>query len=281
MANSEHVDILRQGVEVWNRWREKYPEVKPDLRDASLSHADLHFANFWHANLQNADLTETYLDNTNLIDADLHFANLFHAQLSHAVLINANLSHANLGNTKFLLANFKRANLTDACLHSANFSYADFSYADLTNADLRNVDFTNAKFGDTALGDRDLRVIKGLDTINHKGPSPLSINTIYLSGGDIPEIFMRGTGAPDIFIEYMRSLVGKPIEFYSCFISYSSKDQAFAERLYADLQSKNVRCWFAPEDLKIGDKFRVRIDESIRLYDKLLLVLSEHSLASN
>src|SRR5437879_9269024 len=68
---------------------------------------------------------------------------------------------------------------------------------------------------------------------------------------------------------------------YSCFISYSSKDQAFAERLYADLQSKNVRCWYAPEDLKIGDKFRVRIDESIRLYDKLLLVLSEDSLASN
>src|SRR6266436_5046549 len=72
-----------------------------------------------------------------------------------------------------------------------------------------------------------------------------------------------------------------PIQFYSCFISYSSKDQEFAERLHADLQSKNVRCWFAPEDLKIGDRFRVRIDESIRLYDKLLLILSEHSLASN
>src|SRR5205807_3279483 len=38
---------------------------------------------------------------------------------------------------------------------------------------------------------------------------------------------------------------------------------------YADLQANNVRCWYAPEDLKIGDKFRVRIDESIRLYDKL------------
>ncbi len=68
--------------------------------------------------------------------------------------------------------------------------------------------------------------------------------------------------------------------FYSCFISYSSKDQAFAERLYADLQANGVRCWYAPEDLKIGDKFRIRIDESIRLYDKLLLILSEHSVRS-
>jgi len=75
--------------------------------------------------------------------------------------------------------------------------------------------------------------------------------------------------------------MGHPIEYYTCFISYSSTDQAFAERLYADLQSRGVRCWLATEDMKIGDKFRPRIDEAIRLYDKLLLVLSEHSIASN
>jgi hypothetical protein len=58
-------------------------------------------------------------------------------------------------------------------------------------------------------------------------------------------------------------------------------DQTFVERLYADLQSKGIRCWFAPEDLRIGDKFRQRIDESIRVHDKLLLVLSEHSISSS
>lgn len=71
------------------------------------------------------------------------------------------------------------------------------------------------------------------------------------------------------------------IEYYSAFISYSSKDEDFARHLYNDLQVNNVRCWFAPEDLKIGDKFRERIDESIRLYDKLLVILSEHSVASD
>jgi len=81
-------------------------------------------------------------------------------------------------------------------------------------------------------------------------------------------------------IEYLQALLGEPFQFYSCFISYASKDQAFAERLYADLQNKGVRCWFAPEDLKIGDRLRPRIDETIRLYDKLLLVLSKTSVAS-
>jgi len=47
----------------------------------------------------------------------------------------------------------------------------------------------------------------------------------------------------------MRSLVGKAIEFYSCFISDSSQDDDFAQPLHADLQRKDVRCWFAPEDL--------------------------------
>jgi hypothetical protein len=42
-----------------------------------------------------------------------------------------------------------------------------------------------------------------------------------------------------------------------------------------------VRCWYAPEDLKIGDKFRQRIDDAIRRYDKLLVVLSETSVASS
>lgn len=78
----------------------------------------------------------------------------------------------------------------------------------------------------------------------------------------------------------MRSLVERPIEFYSCFISYSSKDHDFVERLHSDLQRNGVRCWFAPEDLKIGDPFRTRIDESIRFHDKLLLILTESSIAS-
>lgn len=71
-----------------------------------------------------------------------------------------------------------------------------------------------------------------------------------------------------------------PTEFYSCFISCSSYDRDIAERLYTDLQSKGVRCWFAPHHMKIGDKIRPRIDESIRTYDKLLLILSKHSVTS-
>ncbi|HEX8336259.1 MAG TPA: hypothetical protein VF621_05980 [Pyrinomonadaceae bacterium] len=51
---------------------------------------------------------------------------------------------------------------------------------------------------------------------------------------------------PEAFITYMNALTVEPIELYSCFISYSNKDQEFAKRLYGDLQNENIRwltCW--------------------------------------
>jgi hypothetical protein len=78
----------------------------------------------------------------------------------------------------------------------------------------------------------------------------------------------------------MRSLVSKPIAYATCFISYSRKKEVFAQRLSADLQGESIPCWLAPEPTELGDTIRHRIDEPIRFYDKLLLVLSEHSIAS-
>lgn len=69
-------------------------------------------------------------------------------------------------------------------------------------------------------------------------------------------------------------------DYYSCILSYASEDQAFAQQLYTDLQSKGVPCWFAPQDLKAGDKLRESIYEAIQRQDKLLLVLSEHAIGS-
>ncbi|MGO8813874.1 MAG: toll/interleukin-1 receptor domain-containing protein [Terriglobia bacterium] len=145
---------------------------------------------------------------------------------------------------------------------------------------LVGADGSVAQVGYTSFGDNALTTVKRLETVQHYGPSTIGLDTIYKFKGSITEVFLRGAGVPENFIVYMRSLVGKPIDFYSCFISYSSQDADFAQRLHADLQQQGVRCWFAPEDLKIGDKFRTRIDESIRIYDKVMVVLSENSIPS-
>jgi uncharacterized protein YjbI with pentapeptide repeats len=199
-----------------------------------------------------------------------------HPDLSQADLTGAKLSHANLYD-----ADLSRADLSFADLIEANFSRADLSRADLIEANLSRADLSGARVGWTQFTAIDLRTVKGLERVEHDGPSSIGIDTVYRSEGHIPEAFLRKAGVPEDFLTYMYSLLARPIEYYTCFISYSSRNQDFAERLYTDLQSKGVRCWFAPEDMKTGDKIRQRIDESIRLYDKLLLVLSEHSIASS
>lgn len=72
-----------------------------------------------------------------------------------------------------------------------------------------------------------------------------------------------------------------PSDYHTCVLSYATEDQAFAEKLHADLQSKGVSCWFAPHDLRPGDKLRTQIYEAIQKKDKLLLILSEHAVKSD
>jgi TIR domain/Pentapeptide repeats (8 copies) len=184
-------------------------------------------------------------------------------------------------------ANLKSAELIGTTLRNAELSEADLSYSQLSQAvfdgtRLVKTSFMGSSVVNTLFARVDLSEAKDLETVNHLGPSSIGIDTIYESQGKIPDVFLRGAGVPEPFITNMRALVAamEPIQFYSCFISYSSEDREFAERLHADLQSKNVRCWFDREDMKIGDRIRPRIDEAIRAHDKLLLVLTENSMKS-
>jgi TIR domain len=114
-------------------------------------------------------------------------------------------------------------------------------------------------------------------------PSTIGTDTLFRSKGQIPDVFLRGCGVPESLLQSLSLILNsmEPIQFYSCFISYSSKNQDFAERLHADLQAKGVRTWFDREDLKIGDKIRHGINEAIRVHDKLMLVLTKLSIASD
>jgi len=92
---------------------------------------------------------------------------------------------------------------------------------------------------------------------------------------------LSATEITDIVYRVANIRTNQPFQYYSCFISSSTRDQEFAERLHADLQAKGVRCWFAPHDIQAGRKIHEQIDEAIRTYDKLLLILSEHSMSSS
>ncbi len=270
MANEEHIALLKQGVKSWNQWREQYPEIQPDLSGTNLSGFGLNGANLSHTDLSETDLHGAYLINANLSqstlcgsnlqDTDLDFANLREVSLNRASLINAHLV---------------KADLNGADLSNANLSNADLSSAVLSGARLYKATMLFTTFAQI-----DLREVKGLTEIDYMGPSHVELYTLKLPLDGSALHFLRGCGVPDEWIDFYRSTMMHPIHYHSCFISYAHQDTNLAQRLHSDLQDHGVRCWFAPHKMHIGDKIRPRIDEAIHLQDKLLLILSEDSVAS-
>jgi uncharacterized protein YjbI with pentapeptide repeats len=268
MANEEHLAILDDGVEPWNRWREQTrTSIIPDLSNADLEDAQLHQIDFTWTNLQRANLR-----GSNFVQAKLSYADLDYTNFSNSNLHSADISRGLLVRAVFEGACLDSAILTGSVLWRAVFNKATLKAADLTGAHL---------VGTTFLG-VDLSAVIGLDTVDHQGPSPLDVDTIFCSGGDIPASFLRGCGVPETLITQIPSLVGaqEGLQFHSCFISYSSRDEEFARRLHRRMRDAHLRVWFAPEEMKGGNLLIEQIETAIRVYDKLLVVLSEASLQS-
>lgn len=177
MANEEQLSILKQGVDVWNRWREENPDVVISLSKADLSGVFLRRFNF-----QNVDLREANLQKADLIGANLSNANLTKCQLRSADLRRANISNANLRNARLTDANlegviFDNANLDGARLNKANLSGANLSEIHLNGANLRDANLSDANLSHARL------IAASLSSAN--------LNRANLSGANLREANLR------------------------------------------------------------------------------------------
>jgi hypothetical protein len=284
MANIQQADLLKQGSEVWNAWRRGI-NFSPDLSGAVLDGAVLNGADLRGVDLTSASLVQTHLKHADLSDARLGGR----ASLVEASLNGANLSGALLSGTDFVAANLTGANLCGAGLDAADLSWsrllgADLRDTDLTltrfrSAEMAGANLTNAVLDGTLLANVDLKDVIGLDSCEHFGPSIIDQLSLQMSGS-LPVSFLRGVGLPEALIDLLPSIFNHSPIYYTCFISYSHKDEAFAKRLYSDLQQVGVRCWFAPHDMPIGGKILDEVHDAISRRDRLLLILSEHSIKS-
>jgi hypothetical protein len=126
----------------------------------------------------------------------------------------------------------------------------------------------------------DLSECIGLERVRHTHPSSIGIETLVRSKGKIPDVFLRGAGVPDSFITYAHSLISQPIQFYSCFISYTHTDKQFARLLHDTLQGRGIRCWLDEHQMLPGDDIYEQVERGIRVWDKVLLCCSRRSLTS-
>ncbi len=320
MANEEQLSILKQGVEVWNKWRDENPNITIDLNFANLDHANLRRfnlskANLFRSSLIGSDLFSADLDGANLRNANLTGAELSIAKLNKAVLYQANLSEVSLVNAALNSAILEETHLAGANLRKAKFENASFIKthfekvnlcdADLLETNFREIDLfetdlTNAMVGLTIFSFVQFIGVIGLDTVRHIRPSTIGSNTFQLSKGHIHNTFLRGCGLSDWEIEMVKLYnpdlnndernkilykaydlqVSQAIQISPLFISYSHEDTQFVDKIENQLNAKGVRFWRDIHDMKAG-RIEKQIDTAISQNRTVLLVLSQNSIKSD
>ena len=281
LSKTKAIELLQGSVPDWNVYRKSLMDMKASFSRADLIGAKLNGVDLSGADLIGVDLSGVDLSGVDLSGAKLRRADLSGADLSRADLSRANLSEVDLSGADLIGADLSRADLSRADLSRVDLSRADLSGAKLSEVDLSEANFSEAIISNTIFVNIDLGSVRNLAEIKHYGPSSIGIDTLFRSNFNIPESFLEGAGVPRRLIEYLPSFKNLPIQYYSCFISYSSNDEAFAARVYEGLKSQGIRVWYAPEEMKGGQFLLDQIDQAIRLHDKLLLVLSEDSMKSD
>ena len=306
MAKAEHLKIIKQGVSVWNEWRNTQSDVVPELSNANLNgknlssinfesanliDANLSYSNLIRASLQNADLGGADLslakvNRANLEGANLRFADLQGAFMSRTILKKCNLIDAKLSVADLFCANLEGADLAGAVLFRTSMAGTKLSGADLTGcmfyrSNFGGTNFNNCRLGETIFANCDFSNAHNLNKIKHISPSTIGIDTLINSKGNIPRSFLVACGITKEIEDLIHPITTKNSDkFFTCFISYSSKDIIFAKTLKNDLEKKNVICWFFPEHAKWGEDIYKNIEEAIKSYDKLIVICSENSLNS-
>ena len=268
MANPEHLRILKKGVEVWNRWREENPEVRPDLTDTSLEGAEL--------------------QSLNLIDADLRDCRLDKSNLERAKMLRARLERTRLSDASLYRADMRGGYLRNAYLARADLRYAILGGARFQNTVLWQANVASVSMSATILAGVDLSTVKGLAEVQ-RHQCEISTTTIEETAAGLSrnpalqedvEIFLRRSGVPASIMATFPAMIERPPNFASCFISYSHSDRGFAHRLHEQLQARGIRCWLDEHDMKPGGRILDVVNDAIRLHDKILLCCSESSLES-
>jgi hypothetical protein len=296
MVEEALMGLLRQGVHVWNDWRNQHLEVahpdltKCDLSGLSLSGADFSGANLNFARLSGTDLKNANLRKANLSYADISQANLYKADLSGAIIMyasftSADLSYANLSYTSLVETDFVEAKLHCTNLQDANLTGSALFGTLFLEAEVSGVDFTDTMMCQTVLASIDFSKAGGFHSVIHRGPSHISVDTLMTSRAVLPDVFLRGLGIPENFIQSLQALPTSMKNLPWAYVIHSQWERNIAMRLHTDLQHFGMRCWLFEYSVDSQGNWLQSVDDTYVLKtmlqdDRFILLCTKRVLES-
>lgn len=157
-------------------------------------------------------------------------------------LTGGSLREANLTDATLKNANLREANLIDTTLENADLTGANLRGAVLIGTRLSNTNFTDITCQRTTFSRLDMSSVTGLETADHLGPSIVDMQTIYLSGGQISQSFLRGCGVPEDFFAH-RLGMETAFDRHEYYLNYAHKDTPIVQRICDELRENGFRCW--------------------------------------
>jgi hypothetical protein len=158
-------------------------------------------------------------------------------------LTGASLRGRQLGNLRLASVDLSLSTLKKANLRGSDFWHTVLNLADLSGANLSRSTFGRAHLHATNLSGTELCGTRFIAS--------------DLSGADLSHALQ-----------------------FTCFISHSSMDRVFCEKVYGDLQANGVRCWYFSEEFSIGRQIWQQLNQTHHVYDKLLVICSKNSMQS-
>ena len=292
MNSNQYLKIIKEGVTAWNNWRNNNPNIIPKLDGLDLSQMELKYIDIWH--IEPATILSAGSVSWDLIGIDFSNCSLKNVKFNKSDLASADFSNSDITGADFSEAQISEANFENSKLLKTKFEGASISKVNFSNLDLSEVSFQGAQ----SKGDNNFNncILDKADFFN----SSITIHEIKVASSFKGTIFSRNKLEVPKLVQFRRLFfhqIGEETHkkmvtemdlyneesgvYHSCFISYSSKDEIFVEKLHSDLVSRRVKCFFAPKDISIGDKIRPTIYEAIKNHSKLLLVISAASIESN
>ncbi|MER7766945.1 toll/interleukin-1 receptor domain-containing protein [Kitasatospora sp. NPDC096140] len=228
----------------------------------------------------------------NAIQASFIEARFLHCDLEEAAFRTADFFKATFrggsfgGNYReafFVQAVFDEVTFLGARFDDAHFGFNVFSDAKLVATTLDPVVVDGlCRIDERTISTSFILNSRALDVAREQLHDDRAARELTRDLAGLERFFVRAGADPDTVRAYRATARGgrEPAR-PSVFISYSAADESFATELRDQLEANGVDTWFAPHDIRGGRTILEQVTEEIQRRGRMILVLSEASMASN